>query len=156
MKYLNCALRRDQGMVALFTRAWIEILKIMLISINIRVALFTRAWIEIAHIYPMHNAGDMSPSSRGRGLKLLREILEFLKGPSPSSRGRGLKLTLGQITSEISVSPSSRGRGLKLLPPPDIDGYNAVALFTRAWIEIGMLGDYSIFDICRPLHEGVD
>ena len=33
--------------VALFTRAWIEILSIVLYCSQKRVALFTRAWIEI-------------------------------------------------------------------------------------------------------------
>ena len=34
-------------MVALFTRAWIEILSAVLCNVHAEVALFTRAWIEI-------------------------------------------------------------------------------------------------------------
>ena len=36
-------------MVALFTRAWIEIVSITVISVANAVALFTRAWIEIRY-----------------------------------------------------------------------------------------------------------
>ena len=38
-------------MVALFTRAWIEIIAILSLSLSAIVALFTRAWIEILVIY---------------------------------------------------------------------------------------------------------
>ena len=36
-------------MVALFTRAWIEINRLELKNVSLTVALFTRAWIEITH-----------------------------------------------------------------------------------------------------------
>ena len=36
-----------QAIVALFTRAWIEIAPALLASEQLLVALFTRAWIEI-------------------------------------------------------------------------------------------------------------
>ena len=39
---------RAGNMVALFTRAWIEITTILGICAIVLVALFTRAWIEIA------------------------------------------------------------------------------------------------------------
>ena len=38
----------------------------------------------------------MSPSSRGRGLKLTISFGDFYQLMSPSSRGRGLKLRLRQ------------------------------------------------------------
>ena len=54
--------------VALFTRAWIEMLDIERLNELFKVALFTRAWIEITwNKAPIHSG--LSPSSRGRGLK---------------------------------------------------------------------------------------
>ena len=37
-------------MVALFTRAWIEIAPITIMLSSLSVALFTRAWIEISYV----------------------------------------------------------------------------------------------------------
>ena len=54
--------------VALFTRAWIEMLMYYKALRTALVALFTRAWIEITAVCGyMDMVG--SPSSRGRGLK---------------------------------------------------------------------------------------
>ena len=54
--------------VALFTRAWIEMLAVKWANIYAPVALFTRAWIEI--LYTIFSfLSSVSPSSRGRGLK---------------------------------------------------------------------------------------
>ena len=33
---------------------------------------------------------------------------------------------------------------------------NKVALFTRAWIEIGTANTIAMINVSRPLHEGVD
>ena len=56
-------------MVALFTRAWIEIRMAHIRNITLcKVALFTRAWIEI-NPPPLKKLRKKSPSSRGRGLK---------------------------------------------------------------------------------------
>ncbi len=55
---------------------------------------------------------------------------------SPSSRGRGLKLLVCTLMVLFTVSPSSRGRGLKYNSTINIKRCNIVALFTRAWIEI--------------------
>ena len=55
-------------MVALFTRAWIEMLAAKAEGGHIPVALFTRAWIEIICI-SLISENNLSPSSRGRGLK---------------------------------------------------------------------------------------
>ena len=40
---VNC----NTNYVALFTRAWIEIVESLLNQLGLKVALFTRAWIEI-------------------------------------------------------------------------------------------------------------
>ena len=77
--------------VALFTRAWIEIDDAAYSWVNKRVALFTRAWIEIHIKSPLRNKYDESPSSRGRGLKSLTGVENTIGNMSPSSRGRGLK-----------------------------------------------------------------
>ena len=55
------------------------------------VALFTRAWIEIDLQVTMMYLHLASPSSRGRGLKFLVPIPVVALVASPSSRGRGLK-----------------------------------------------------------------
>ena len=58
--------------VALFTRAWIEMPNIRNGERITDVALFTRAWIEITS-WKAINAKCESPSSRGRGLKSLTD-----------------------------------------------------------------------------------
>ncbi|MDE8719337.1 hypothetical protein PZH37_20535, partial [[Eubacterium] siraeum] len=80
--------------VALFTRAWIEINNILQNGHKMAmVALFTRAWIEIAMEHNLISGLIRSPSSRGRGLKLIIFCKMGIKWRwSPSSRGRGLKL----------------------------------------------------------------
>ena len=55
--------------VALFTRAWIEMTLVACEQLSRTVALFTRAWIEIAVDGEVIYDGEVSPSSRGRGLK---------------------------------------------------------------------------------------
>mgnify|MGYP005938576993 CR=1 len=77
-------------LVALFTRAWIEIKEYNAALNTDSVALFTRAWIEIALI-TMGALNMGSPSSRGRGLKYDEVVIDCRKDTSPSSRGRGLK-----------------------------------------------------------------
>ena len=56
------------SLVALFTRAWIEINDKKLKELKRYVALFTRAWIEI-EFDGQRGIEALSPSSRGRGLK---------------------------------------------------------------------------------------
>ena len=55
--------------VALFTRAWIEIVFTLDKVKSTNVALFTRAWIEINFFNFAVTQENQSPSSRGRGLK---------------------------------------------------------------------------------------
>ena len=50
MKYCDIAPEEVKGIVALFTRAWIEIFAPFDIPAHLIVALFTRAWIEIRSI----------------------------------------------------------------------------------------------------------
>ena len=54
------------------------------------------------------------------------------------------------------ASPSSRGRGLKFGLSSVMLSFTAVALFTRAWIEMVVFELIVKIAISRPLHEGVD
>ena len=56
--------------VALFARAWIEMLGFPIACCVAMVALFARAWIEITSNFKIARL-DKSPSLRGRGLKCL-------------------------------------------------------------------------------------
>ena len=89
--------------VALFTRAWIEIRFWLLSRISCQVALFTRAWIEIYFLGRILKVVSTSPSSRGRGLKSILATEKGKSFKSPSSRGRGLKSQV-QILSNIKLS----------------------------------------------------
>ena len=121
---------------------------------------------------------QVSPSSRGRGLKYPQTYPPAISKLSPSSRGRGLKWKVPLHRSRSSQSPSSRGRGLKYSCNSRCTTGQRVALFTRAWIEICSIGSNDIaylvalftrawieirnrrsihgVDRRRPLHEGVD
>ena len=63
-------------LVALFTRAWIEIAQAINDLAAQIVALFTRAWIEI-ELLQMEYDTKQSPSSRGRGLKCYAYYITF-------------------------------------------------------------------------------
>ena len=121
------------------------------------VALFTRAWIEIPKLQAKKFV-FASPSLRGRGLKWFYNPNHQPTFLSPSLRGRGLKSFGTAHNSDDKRSPSLRGRGLKffrwfsfytlicrpLYEGVDWNGWNnqmltsitGVALFTRAWIEM--------------------
>ena len=165
------------------------------------VALFTRAWIEIEMRYYILSEIGRSPFSRGRGLKWLFFSAAKIGATSPFSRGRGLKLHRTALTFpafrrpfhegvdwnigsfgyicrliqrrpfhegvdwntviHVTViqrirSPFSRGRGLKyhftIIHILNLH----VALFTRAWIEMFSRLISIRTNICRPFHEGVD
>ena len=102
------------------------------------VALFTRAWIEIEGLTVSAPSQPASPSLRGRGLKYCTGIMQLWFCRSPSLRGRGLKYRTSLILEHIRrgrplyegvdwnslseviaarevTSPSLRGRGLKCL-----------------------------------------
>ena len=78
------------------------------------VSLFTREWIEII-------------------FALTYVIVNNL---SPSSRGSGLKYHTTDDLQELDRSPSSRGSGLKLCSEREVAAFIDVSLFTREWIEI--------------------
>ena len=120
-------------MVALFTRAWIEMFNFALVLHNTSVALFTRAWIEIS-------------SAKDDVKKVL----------SPSSRGRGLKCKFGlHIWVAKFVALFTRA-WIEIFVLYSVIGCAGVALFTRAWIEIYAHEQVCTTYVCRPLHEGVD
>ena len=100
--------------VALFTRAWIEMLSLIAKILINAVALFTRAWIEIAVIL----------------------MLIALCSGRPLYEGVDWNWFTGYINVFTSWSPSLRGRGLKYLPHYLFCFLRPVALFTRAWIEM--------------------
>ena len=68
MKFIKSDKIIYKVIVALFTRAWIEIVQLVTLSPILPVALFTRAWIEISSAQNI-NFLIGSPSLRGRGLK---------------------------------------------------------------------------------------
>ena len=107
--------------VALFTRAWIEIIRVAIAPDMLLVALFTRAWIEIKDYRYEFFTTDKSPSSRGRGLKY----------PDIWSQPRMVGVALfTRAWIEISLFENKAS-------------WNNVALFTRAWIEIRALNKTS-------------
>ena len=99
--------------VALFARAWIEIINSGPLLYWMQVALFARAWIEIKHYDSPKGRRKKSPSLRGRGLKFFTYYVHDNGNKSPSLRGRGLKLPNIVCLFMITRSPSLRGRGLK-------------------------------------------
>ena len=166
------------SLVALFTRAWIEILGFPIACCVAMVALFTRAWIEIEIIIRSMFIILLSPSSRGRGLKLTLFFVLFKSVKSPSSRGRGLKSkSQGFLNPNILVALFTRA-WIEIFCTRILYLLLFVALFTRAWIEINFsnykpsgkpspssrgrglklylpyIGFVKIDG--RPLHEGVD
>ena len=98
-----------------------------------QVALFTRAWIEMA-IVLLYSVIKVSPSSRGRGLKLPRIIAVFTVDEVALFTRAWIEIHAWRI---YAISPF-------------------VALFTRAWIEISNQRGRAEALRCRPLHEGVD
>ena len=90
MKWQARTAKKEYPVVALFTRAWIEIHKKMRERKLLRVALFTRAWIEIVYKADPSNDHPVALFTRAWiEIRLKHRTLDCLK--SPSSRGRGLK-----------------------------------------------------------------
>ena len=122
-------------LVALFTRAWIEIDTpfFILLSMSSRPLYEGVDWnyflllsLFVSRRRPLYEGVDWnpmrktsittrrkSPSLRGRGLKWLQQLLWYTTIVSPSLRGRGLKFNLLKNLLDRVVSPSLRGRGLK-------------------------------------------
>ena len=144
---------------------------------QIHVALFTRAWIEILD-YLYTALLRRSPSSRGRGLKFSPRSKPPILPASPSSRGRGLKYYVhGYLCHLQGVALFTRA-WIEIAVILMLIALCSVALFTRAWIEICrffnrciscsvalftrawiemIAGDVNCnTNRGRPLHEGVD
>ena len=97
-----------------------------------------------------------SHSTRVRGLKYQRVHECIYHFRSHSTRVRGLKYWCWGAECGIDKSHSTRVRGLKLNLLAMVFILAHVALYTSAWIEIGLFK--SIFEkrYCRTLHECVD
>ena len=92
--WIEIAIRRSTSpkiLVALFTRAWIEIYPSARFNSACSVALFTRAWIEIGTANPMNPHGLVALFTRA-WIEIAICCAAALSMKSPSSRGRGLKL----------------------------------------------------------------
>ena len=99
--------------VALFTRAWIEMIGLIAGDTSEEVALFTRAWIEII--------GTLTTATATQ---------------SPSLRGRGLKLQDFKDAKKLFEVALFTRAWIEILVRRHILTMAKVALFTRAWIEI--------------------
>jgi len=75
---------------------------------------------------------------------------------SRSLRARGLKWSTSFGYTKISQSRSLRARGLKWLDTHVACNTNCVALFTGAWIEIGIVTMVGYFAGGRALYGRVD
>ena len=142
-------------LVALFTRAWIEIKWQPLFALLIIVALFTRAWIEISFSEQTINTGDSRPLHEGVDWNFDGKSNAPWPRTSPSSRGRGLKYWFSFYTLILCRSPSSRGRGLKFPCTPSSE----ICIASPSSRGRGLKWHrFTIAEITasRPLHEGVD
>ena len=122
--------------VALFTRAWIEIIFSERISISVFVALFTRAWIEIAHFRYWGLQAPGRPLYEGvdwNSCDIFKAVRTTL---SPSLRGRGLKFPCDFRSVYCSAVALFTRAWIEILAHASIIWSDPVALFTRAWIEI--------------------
>ena len=65
----------ELSIVSLFTREWIEINRLDKLKKEVKVSLFTREWIEIVLESFALQLAASSPSLRGSGLKLRKEVM---------------------------------------------------------------------------------
>ena len=125
-------------MVALFTRAWIEISTAISVLKTSLVALFTRAWIEILHGFYEQEAASVALFTRA-WIEIPTHLSRVGSCVSPSSRGRGLKYKIiTQFSQRYVVALFTRAWIEIIHHPPDTISC-IVALFTRAWIEITVI-----------------
>ena len=125
------------------------------IFILLIVALFTRAWIEITNscVY-YHYRG--SPSSRGRGLKCNHSTKYLLKYFVALFTRAWIEMSSPNKPCKTpSVALFTRA-WIEMFRLRCSSCLQAVALFTRAWIEMGKDTLPLSSTDCRPLHEGVD
>ena len=166
-----------EQLVALFTRAWIEIFFLLLSDQFQHVALFTRAWIEISFVKlrrlvdfrrPLYEGVDWntffkifsqnkkSPSLRGRGLKWLHQrLVPPCIRSRPLYEGVDWNLTLPSPLHRGHVALFTRA-WIEIERDRKILKLRLVALFTRAWIEINIGQRTAKRESSRPLYEGVD
>ena len=125
-----------ETLVALFTRAWIEIKERVTCIRGIAVALFTRAWIEIYGTHLHFDVQVVALFTRAwieiRYLRRRRKV-----PPSPSSRGRGLKFFVIAKLMIFAIVALFTRAWIEIRCRLIFEIVVVVALFTRAWIEIG-------------------
>ena len=120
--------------VALYTSAWIEIVRNVRVCAMPNVALYTSAWIEIITFEHWKNGNIVALYTSA--------WIEILTLPPPALRLLG--------------SHSTRVRGLKYSNFDRKNGITYVALYTSAWIEIISMYISSLHSPRRTLHECVD
>ena len=120
-----------------------------------QVALFTRAWIEINYSKCGGNV-ILSPSSRGRGLKL--RSLSIAKNALTVALFTRAWIEIDEDTlPRVFCHVALFTRAWIEITSRSLTAIQArVALFTRAWIEIEKGKRYGKICHSRPLHEGVD
>ena len=179
LKSMTEYMKEDVKLVALFTRAWIEIrwdsfrygrlysrpfhegvdwnhMEHRRLLWQKQVALFTRAWIEINLGFEMSFLLPVALFTRA-----WIEILQ-IKPVMPTAKRRpfheGVDWNMTNTKTPIPTarSPFSRGRGLKFKVRAAWTISAQVALFTRAWIEIHLYRPWRTSASSRPFHEGVD
>ena len=119
------------------------------------VALFTRAWIEIVYDYLFCNQHNSRPLYEGVDWNRVQSHPTVSGHRSPSLRGRGLKYRMLSICSILQLSPSLRGRGLKFVINDAVPYHNRRPLYEGVdWNGLAAL--ITGLSAGRPLYEGVD
>ena len=113
LKYSQSIVWQRRNIVALFTRAWIEITASTVASPAVAVALFTRAWIEIESVYLRDNESFCRPLYEGVDWNVNMMLLPSLSECRPLYEGVDWNRAAQYRCQSSSASPSLRGRGLK-------------------------------------------
>ena len=120
------------------------------------VALFTRAWIEIIRFPVCRYKMRGRPLYEGVDWNSGGEPLFSGFVASPSLRGRGLKYLQHEYSYSSQYVALFTRAWIEMTFFLTIRFAMPVALFTRAWIEIKTTSWNSLFVARRPLYEGVD
>ena len=123
--------------VALFRRAWIEIHFIIILPYDWNVALFRRAWIEIEELsfcLNLFSCRSLQESVNWNLFHLDNIILHFCRSLQESVNWNDISRRMGRRRIK---SLSSGERELKSSNACSKSSTLSVALFRRAWIEIG-------------------
>ena len=154
MNYLICV--KHTYDVALFTRAWIEIILSRKSSVYPFVALFMRAWIEISTSDMIFLLFCSRPLHEGVDWNLRSALFAESSHGRPLHEGVDWNIN-NHVCLLLSIkSPSSWGRGLKLRQKQKLKRlYWSPSSWGRGlkYNKISLSANYRI---CRPLHEGVD